>query len=414
MSEQRCCIHCMTVTDQNRCPACGGETEPANRPRLAAPLPPETILNGRYLLGAALGGGGFGVTYRALKLTSLKPRLGTVVAIKEYFPHKFAQRMPNDYVYAKADCNDIFLEWRSAFLREYNTLSKLGQCASVVHVLDTFEANNTAYLVMDFIDGETIEKRVRTRGPMPPVQLLDLLRPFLQDMIDLHEHQVLHRDMNPANIIINKQDQLVLIDFGSARPNNLSEPKTVCIRPGFAPPEQYVSKQEQRSGLRQGPWTDVYGLCGTLYFALTGVEPPDGKQRQAQDTLIPLEKLCPKLPSKVAQAIMAGLQLDPTRRPTNFTILSEMLYGTACAAQPGYSAPLPVPAAPAALPERLLAAERAAQLLSWLAPRKYRPICQKLDAIKQLDSMPKQQEALTALLQRSGKLLARLAAWYAA
>lgn len=140
------CTRCMMPTEEAVCPVCGAKTENAQRIRDA--LPPQTILHGQYLLGAALGGGGFGTTYRALKLESVDPVRGEMVAVKEYFPHSIAARSDDGRVVPQRNDAKLFTNWRDKFVTEYNMLLEASRCPSVVQVLDLFEENNTAYLVM--------------------------------------------------------------------------------------------------------------------------------------------------------------------------------------------------------------------------------------------------------------------------
>ena len=320
------CTRCMMPTEEAVCPVCGAKTENAQRIRDA--LPPQTILHGQYLLGAALGGGGFGTTYRALKLESVDPVRGEMVAVKEYFPHSIAARSDDGRVVPQRNDAKLFTNWRDKFVTEYNMLLEASRCPSVVQVLDLFEENNTAYLVMAYVEGETLAHRVREQGAIPPEELMRMMKPFIENLRMLHEKKIIHRDIKPANIILKGGDTPILLDFGSARPNNPELRKTVLISKGYAPPEQY-----EENG-KQGCWTDVYGLCATMYFALTGQDPADALERLfaaktgKDDPLVPIRALCPKLPRKQADALMAGLSLDSAARPADFAALESALYGS--------------------------------------------------------------------------------------
>lgn len=266
------CTRCMMPTEEAVCPVCGAKTENARRIRDA--LPPQTILHGQYLLGAALGGGGFGTTYRALKLESVDPVRGEMVAVKEYFPHSIAARSDDGRAVPQRNDAKLFTNWRDKFVTEYNMLLEASRCPSVVQVLDLFEENNTAYLVMAYVEGETLAHRVREQGAIPPEELMRMMKPFIENLRMLHEKKIIHRDIKPANIILKGGDTPILLDFGSARPNDPDSRKTILISKGYAPPEQY----EENS--LQGNWTDVYGLCATMYFALTAQEPADALERK--------------------------------------------------------------------------------------------------------------------------------------
>lgn len=359
------CTRCMMPTEEAVCPVCGAKTENAQRIRDA--LPPQTILHGQYLLGAALGGGGFGTTYRALKLESVDPVRGEMVAVKEYFPHSIAARSDDGRVVPQRNDAKLFTNWRDKFVTEYNMLLEASRCPSVVQVLDLFEENNTAYLVMAYVEGETLAHRVREQGAIPPEELMRMMKPFIENLRMLHEKKIIHRDIKPANIILKGSDTPILLDFGSARPNNPELRKTVLISKGYAPPEQY-----EENG-KQGCWTDVYGLCATMYFALTGQDPADVLERKCtikatgRDPLVPIQKLCPKLKSQWADA------------------------------------PKPAPIIDSAQTTRaLLAAKRVGNLLKRFAPQKYEGILREIDRISRLGSIAQQAESLQQLLQGSG------------
>lgn len=352
------------------------------------PLPPDTILNGCYLVKKCVGSGGFGVTYLAENLRARGDR----VAIKEYFPRAVAARGARGAVIIRADSAREFSRWRENYEREYALLAKLRGNRALINVRETFRENDTSYLVMDFIPGETLEQRVRREGPMGGEALMGLLRPMLPELAKMHDADVLHRDINPANIMLPPGDMPKLIDFGSARPVPREGGRlTALLRPGFAPPEQYSAWG------RQGPQTDVYGLCASLYFALTGVAPPDGKQRMLRDELKPLDELC-HCPPRLSRAVMKGLELPQERRQPSFDALWRELFGDKAAppragagaaegTRPGRAEPItPVkPAAPVksvaqvapgspaggSMSRRLQAARRIAGLLRPLNPEKY-------------------------------------------
>lgn len=225
------------------------------------------------------------------------------------------------------------------------------------------------------------------------------MEPFINDMYRLNEHNVVHRDMNPSNIILRRDAPPILIDFGSARPNDPETKKTVLIRKGYAPPEQYDSDG------RQGAWTDVYGLCATLYFALTGVEPPDARERRYDDRLQDIGELCPALSRRQANVLMAGLEMDYTKRPASFESLAAGLYYVPPASP---EKPKEKPAAPVRPVQRdedvaaaLLAAHRAARLAEKLRRGSGAPILNELDRISRLSRLDEQAENLNRLLSES-------------
>ena len=391
------CTRCMMPTEEAVCPVCGAKTENAQRIRDA--LPPQTILHGQYLLGAALGGGGFGTTYRALKLESVDPVRGEMVAVKEYFPHSIAARSDDGRVVPQRNDAKLFTNWRDKFVTEYNMLLEASRCPSVVQVLDLFEENNTAYLVMAYVEGETLAQRVKAHGAIPPRALMRMMRPFLHDLAALHQRKIIHRAIMPRNILLRGENPPILLDFGGARPED-DWPLRRCpvLRGrGYLPPEQICQS-------RQGSWTDVYALCATMYYALTAKEPADALERKyaikakGHDPLVPIQKLCPRLKSQWADALMAGLAMNFGERPSSFMALETALFSES---KP--DAPKPAPIIDSAQTTRaLLAAKRAGNLLKRFAPQKYEGILREIDRISRLSSIAQQAESLQQLLQGSG------------
>lgn len=329
MNENWVCPMCMCPSRGETCPQCGSQCW-SHKP-IAQALPPQTILAGRYLLGGAVGGGGFGITYRALDLKAVDPE-ARYVAIKEYFPRAMARRVNGLLVMPHERATEEFMLWRDKVGQEYRMLVQLRRCDAVVNVRDVFGENGTVYLVMDFVQGDTLESRVRNSGPIPPQELLRMLRQLLPELQKMHAANVLHRDINPANIMLPMGQCPKLIDFGSARQNPRSgnAALTVLIRKGYAPPEQHV-----RNG-RQGTWTDVYGLCACIYYALSGVEPPDAQARSIKDTLQSLQALCPDAPDVLTEATMKGLRLEVPLRVSDF---AELWYLIEPAMQQEYDEP---------------------------------------------------------------------------
>ena len=212
----------------------------------------------------------------------------------------------------------------------------------------------------------------------------------------LNERNVVHRDMNPSNIILRRDAPPILIDFGSARPNDPETKKTVLIRKGYAPPEQYDSDG------RQGAWTDVYGLCATLYFVLTGVEPPDARERRYDDRLQDIGELCPALSRRQANVLMAGLEMDYTKRPASFESLAAGLYYVPPASPEKPKEKTIAPVRPVQRDEdvaaALLAARRAARLVERVRRGSGAPILNELDRISRLSRLDEQAENLNRLL----------------
>lgn len=290
-------------------------------------LPPQTVLHARYLLGDVLGGGALGITYRAVQLDA--PARGRVVAVKEYFPRALAVRSDDGSVQPSPKGAADFARFRAQFVRGYRFQHAMADFPPLVPILDLFEENGTAYLVMAYIEGETLEERVEGHGAIPPRALMRMMHPFLHDLAALHRRKIIHRAIKPRNILLRGENPPMLLEFGGARPED-DWPLRRCpvLRGrGYLPPEQICQSI-------QGTWTDVYALCATMYYALTAKEPTDAITRLIaeksgkDDLLVPIRTLCPKLPRKQADALMAGLSLDFTKRPIDFAALESALYGS--------------------------------------------------------------------------------------
>ena len=267
-------------------------------------LPAGTILLGRYRIDRLLGQGGFGITYVAQDLQLQRP-----VAVKELFPSGYVSRDRN----LRTVCTCPGKEESTAHLRmrfeqEAQILMKLQGLEGLVWVSHLFSENNTAYYVMELLVGEDLSHRLRTGGVMTWPQLMPILITLMNALEQIHNTGLIHRDISPDNIFLTRDGGIRLIDFGSVRAYQGSDHFTTLIKHGFAPWEQYLTKG------RQGPWTDVFSLCATAYFSLTGKCPPRATERRMNDTLIPLERLCPNVPGNVCQAIRKGLAVEVENR----------------------------------------------------------------------------------------------------
>ncbi len=286
-------------------------------------LPPGTVLLD-YTIERTLGYGGFGITYLAAcdrarcKLASdgLCRNSPCKVAIKEYFPREFAYRGQGDTVLPAAgeDEQETFVWGLDRFRDEATTLAQLDY-PNVVEIKRFFSANGTAYLVMPFYDGQTLDQRVKSGGPLPPDLVEAVFRKLVQALGQVHARRLLHRDIKPANVFITSQGEPILIDFGAARTAIGEHSKTITsiLTPGYGAYEQHSTQ-----GSQQGPWTDIYGLAATMYFAATRIRPPDSFDRDLNDTLVPLRQAAgPEFArhGQLLAMIDAGLRVRPAQRP---------------------------------------------------------------------------------------------------
>ena len=260
-----------------------------------------------YRIEQVLGAGGFGITYLACDTN-----LDKNVALKEYLPGELAMRSPDGKVVAQATGHEAGYRWGlERFLQEARTLAKFSH-PHIVRVLRYFEANATAYMVMDYEKGDPL-KVVLQHDPQPPeAKLKALIAPLLDGLAAVHATGFLHRDIKPDNIFVRADGRPVLIDFGAARQALGGETRslTAILTPGYAPLEQYSGEG------KQGPWTDLYAMGGVLYRAVVDKNPPDAVTRIRGDTLgAGLAAMRGKYSEAFLRAIEWALMLDEKKRP---------------------------------------------------------------------------------------------------
>ena len=275
-----------------------------------------------FKISRILGVGGFGITYQALD-----QNLDREVAIKEYFPSSLALR-DDDGLAIKARSGDDQEQYQyglDRFLDEGKTLAKFRQ-PNIVRVTQFLQENNTAYLIMDFEEGEPLNRQLKKQVTLEERQIIDIVMPLLEGLKVVHEMQFLHRDIKPANIFICKDGRPVLLDFGSARQAVQDREMTAIVTPGYAPYEQYFKKQ------KQGPWTDLYAVGATMFYCLTGIKPTPALDRAGEikkghkdPVYALLEHGAGKASDEFKQIILNLMQREPEERPQSATeVLEEM------------------------------------------------------------------------------------------
>ena len=282
------CMGCMELFDEKLevCPKCGYiEGTPVEE---AIHIIPGSLLHNRYIIGRVLGYGSFGVTYIAWD-----GKLERKVAIKEYMPSEFSTRMPGQSCLTifSGDREEQFKDGLKKFVDEAKRLAKFNSEPGIVSIFDSFLENDTAYIVMEFLDGETLGDRLKREKteikiknkteyrsvPIPEDEAVGMLLPVMNSLIAVHKEGIIHRDIAPDNIFITKSGEVKLIDFGASRYATTSHSRslTTIVKPGSSPKEQYDSRGDQ------GPHTDVYALAATLYKMITGKTPPEAMGRNA-------------------------------------------------------------------------------------------------------------------------------------
>lgn len=303
------CLYCFGDLDSKRvCLSCHRKAD--DTPSPPHHLPQRTVLGAqnRYLIGKALGEGGFGITYLAWDLQQ-----GIKVAVKEYFPSGYVTRVAgNNQVIINSKQNQAASNrGLKRFVEEARALAKIKNLSGVVNVRDFFSANGTAYIVMEFLDGVSLKKYLGRRGGKISVdEILTIMHPVMDSLVQVHKLGLIHRDISPDNILITKQNEVKLIDFGAAKYSNPDgRSLSVVLKQGFAPPEQYDTHGEQ------GPWTDVYALGVTLYYAITGTLPPESiRIMMGKDSVKRPSELGIDIDPGIENALMKSLAVDKKNR----------------------------------------------------------------------------------------------------
>ena len=328
------CYGCMEETVHYPCPHCGYVPEGK---AFDYALRPGSILNGKYLVGRVLGQGGFGITYIGWDLA-----LERKVAIKEYFPSGQVVRQNGASSllwYSTEQAESARESGKEMFLKEARKMNKVRKIPQVVQVLDLFQDNETAYIAMDFVEGENLKQYLKRTGPLSWEQMREIFLPVIQAMEKVHQAGLIHRDLSPDNLMLLPDGGVQILDLGAAKDLSINSGASSMqvAKGGFSPLEQY----HQRGG--SGRWTDVYALAATIYYTLTGVVPPAAVERVDEDTLRwdlpPLQKL----PQEGVQALKKAMALRTKERTQT---MEELYRGIAVSSRKNnvWEKVIPVPA----------------------------------------------------------------------
>lgn len=301
------CDFCFTPINPGEiCPKCG-LTHETYRPE-AGLLLPGTILVGKYIIGRVLGRGGFGATYLAYSAELSRP-----VAIKEYYPTGIANRGKGEekICIVSADKVEVFSKGAKRFYEEAQTMARFTRSRNVITVYEFFHANDTVYYSMEYLEGISLKGYMdKKRSPLNQKEAIKVMRSLAEALADIHEAKTLHRDVSPDNIFICSNGDIKLIDFGAAKQVIGDERMvySVVLKQGYAPAEQY-----KETG-NQGPWTDIYALGASIYYALSGQTPRDAISR-VDDPELPFEDM--NIAPEFAQIIRTCLHNEIEMRYQN-------------------------------------------------------------------------------------------------
>lgn len=266
--------------------------------------PGTTLCGGKYVIKKKIGEGGFGITYKAIQTG-----LNRTVCIKEYFPAGKCTRATHARTVIVQGASDaVYEKYRAAFVKEAKMLATLHH-PNIVEVIDVFDENNTSYMVMDYIEGRTLQSIVDQSGPIPYPEAVNYIAQVTNAVDYLHQRHILHRDIKPDNIMITADYKAILIDFGSAREfeQDKTQMHTSMLTHGYAPTEQYTANS------RKGSYTDIYAIGATMYFILTGQVPVEAAARLTEPMPSPQE-LVPDIPDEANRTILKAMQLKAENR----------------------------------------------------------------------------------------------------
>lgn len=322
MKKQRC-YGCMKLTEHKICTHCGYDNSKDNGTHR---LPAGTILQDQYLIGCVLGQGGFGITYFGWDLNLEIP-----IAVKEYYPNGMVMRDNSVSTEVQSYAGELSIRFgnnKERFLREAKMLARFSDTPEIVQIRSFFLANNTAYIVMEYVDGITLKEHIkRSGGKLGLEETFCIMEPLIAALGKVHKTGLVHRDISPDNIMMLPNGKVKLLDFGAVRDvgdakidKELTKSTEAILKHGYAPIEQY----QNRGNL--GPWTDVYALCATIYYCLTGEVPEEAPERMLGGQEFGIASKIADIREEQALILEKGLALRPAERIASMEELYCLLY----------------------------------------------------------------------------------------
>ena len=296
------CFSCFNEYDDiyEVCPYCGAiKHTDASEPIY---LKPGTLLANRYIIGYDMNAGGFGIVYRAWDT-----KLETIVAIKEFFANRIMTRAAEEIKVIVNKKSQAEFEYRKKrFLAEARTMAKFGRHRNIPNVFESFEENGTAYIVMELLNGQSLNEYLQENGNVVDHSFaVHVANEVGKALISMHDMGIVHRDVAPDNIFICDDTRVLLLDLGAAKlADDTDTVIDIILKPGYSPVEQYDNTANI------GNWTDIYALGATLYVMLTGIKPDESTNRKINDTLVPPHEIDPGIPENLSNAILKAMAVD--------------------------------------------------------------------------------------------------------
>lgn len=319
------CMRCFNVKGKySVCPFCGYED--GTPPDKEYYLVPGTILSGHFIVGTVTGLDNYGITYKSYDMT-----LGVIVAVREFYPQGLVRRKPGQGM-LELLAGSSQVQYRSQmkrFLMEAQSVAGFGKTKDIVNVYDYFEQNNTAYIIMEYVDDDLLSRRLG-EGKFPPDEAFLITERIIEAVKKIHAQGIIHRNLNPGNIFISLDNMVKISGFGAAYLNDSPEGSqgSISQAPGYMPPEQL-----HRSA-KQGYFTDLYYIGALYYHMLTGVKPDDAGKREIKDELKSPLELGIRIDENTDRAVMEALALQPGMRFQGIQQLDDALHGKRAAEYP--------------------------------------------------------------------------------
>lgn len=311
------CLSCFRIKGEFQvCPYCGYVE--ASPPRELFQLKPGTILQNRYIIGGTIGCGGFGIIYRAYDTT-----LSIIVAVKEFYPARLVNRAAEETKVSvfSGDRAEEYHKLLNRFIDEARNMALFSKEKDIVNVFSYFEANGTAYIIMEYVEHLLLKQYLQQYGKLQEKQACQYACSILDALEKLHDKGIVHRDVSPDNIFVLPSNQIKLFDFGAAILQNGNKDchLTAVVKTGYAPPEQYRFKGNPDCRL------DIYAAGAVLYQMLTGKRPVESLERTQKETLFPLSKQDIRISPHTEKVLAKALSLNPEERYPSAAAFKEAL-----------------------------------------------------------------------------------------